>query len=770
MLNSRRYMLSATIGALFRHCFAQDRALRSVHADAEPLPTSSGPAATLSEGEKSQGGTVRRRGPKQKSVRGAAIFPNPGLARGYLALTTLVVFIAGAVLTRELLPAITGPLPLEPAEAVSVTVVDGEERLLRAFTTVDGRWRLPVETAEVDPRYLTLLMAYEDRRFYSHWGVDPFAIVRSMTQFVTRLRIISGASTLTMQVARLLEGEHERTGFGKLRQMTRALRLERRLSKEQVLRLYLRLAPFGGNVEGVRAASLAYFGKEPRRLSIGEAALLVALPQSPEARRPDRHSAAARRARDQVIGRAVAAGVLKPDDGEAAKREPVPNARREFPKLAPHLSEAEIKRVPERVVHRLTLDGVMQEQLEALAREHAIALGPKLSVALMAVEHKTGRIIAHVGSAGFLDESRQGANDMTEAVRSPGSTLKPLIYGLGFEYGLAHPETLIEDRPARFGLYAPKNFDEDFRGTVSIREALAHSLNIPAVKVLAAVGPSRLVGRLRRSGIIGQLPPGTEPSLAIALGGVGLRLRDLTMLYASMARGGEAVELVHSRDDAAVGAAAVAKQRLLSAAAAWQIGDILKDAPAPANARGGRIAYKTGTSYGFRDAWAAGFDGRVTIVVWVGRADGTPTPALTGRSAAAPVLFDAFQRIGRPVMPLAGPPHGVLRAAGSALPPPLRRFKEPGEEPAADGAFIETPVAIAFPPDRADLETGTSGEGIVLKADGGALPLTWLVDGVPLDVEPDRREVIWQPGGRGFAKISVIDAKGRADRVEVRVK
>jgi penicillin-binding protein 1C len=661
-----------------------------------------------------------------------------------------------------------GPLPLERAEAVSVSVVDRNDRLLRAFTTEDGRWRLPVEVDQVDTRYLAMLMAYEDRRFRTHSGVDAWAVGRAMTLFLRRGRIVSGASTLTMQVARLLDGEHERTAAGKLKQMLRARQLESRLSKDEILRLYLRLAPFGGNIEGVRAASLAYFGKEPRRLSLGEAALLVALPQAPEARRPDRFSAAARRARERVLARALAAGIVTAEEVEHARAEPVSTRRQEFPKLAPHLTEAEVARELGRSVHRLTLDRDMQAGLEPLVREHAHLLGERLSAAMLVVDHASGEVLAHVGSAGYLDESRLGAIDMTDAVRSPGSTLKPVIYGLAFELGLAHPETMIEDRPARFGTYAPKNFDEDFRGTVTIREALAHSLNIPAVKVLAAVGPSRLVNRLRRLDLTAALPSRSEATLAIALGGIGMRLTDLGMIYASLARGGDAVSLVHVR--AATAAPRRLARRLLAPAAAWYVADILKSAPPPANAKGGGIAYKTGTSYGYRDAWAVGFDGRHTIAVWVGRADGTATPGLTGRSAAAPILFDAFARIAERPVPLQPPKAGVSLVSGRALPPPLRRFKEGAEDEAA-GPYLEPVLQIAFPPDRAELETDDGGPPIVvLKAEGGALPLTWLADGQPIASDAARRDVTWQPHGRGFARISVIDARGRSDRVEVRLK
>ncbi|MGI9403469.1 MAG: penicillin-binding protein 1C, partial [Hyphomicrobium sp.] len=415
-----------------------------------------------------------------------------------------------------------GPPKLDKVREVSTTVLDRRDQLLRAFTTREGRWRLPVAADEVDERYLAMLMAFEDKRFYSHSGIDARALMRAAWQFAHNGYIVSGGSTLTMQVARLIEGRHERTAAGKLRQIVGALLLERHLTKQEILALYLRIAPFGGNIEGVRAASLTYFGKEPNRLSVAEAALLVALPQSPEARRPDRNSQAARAARDRVLERMVGAGVISRVEAARAHGEPVPHSRRAFPKLAAHLAETEVLAATTKSVHRLTIDRSVQAALEALATEQARLLGQKLSAAILAVDHTTNEVIAHVGSAGYLDDERLGAIDMVTAVRSPGSTLKPFIYGLAFEAGIAHPETLIEDRAVRFGTYAPKNFDNVFHGTVTIREALARSHNIPAVKVLAAVGPGKLVGRLRRIGVEPAFPDETAPTLAMALGGVGL--------------------------------------------------------------------------------------------------------------------------------------------------------------------------------------------------------------------------------------------------------
>ncbi|MGW8205616.1 MAG: penicillin-binding protein 1C [Hyphomicrobiaceae bacterium] len=675
-----------------------------------------------------------------------------------------------------------GRPPLAVAEDLSTVVLDRKGQLLRAFTTKSDRWRLPVTAHDVDQRYLEMLFAFEDQNFRHHAGVDLKAVARAVAQLIRHGRRVSGASTLTMQVARLIEERHERTAAGKLRQMVRALQIEERLSKDDILDLYLRFAPFGGNLEGARAATLAYFGKEPKRLSVGEAALLVALPQSPEARRPDRHPEAAKKARARVLDRAVAVGVITAAEAQRAKAEPVPRVRRAFPLYAPHLTEAEVAAAPSKRVHRLTIDRTLQQSLETLAREQTALIGERLSAAILVADYRSGEILAHVGAANYLDATRFGAIDMVDAVRSPGSTLKPFVYGLAFELGLAHPETLIEDRPVRFGTYSPKNFDEDFRGTVTIRQALAHSLNIPAVKVLDRVGPARFVARLKRGGFWPQFAPSTEPSLAVALGGVGFTLRDMAGLYAGLARGGSPIALVHQPKDLKAAAIELRlghvegrPRHLLSPVAAWYVTDILKDAPPPASARGGRIAYKTGTSYGYRDAWAIGYDGHHVVAVWIGRPDNASTPGLMGHGAAAPILFDAFARIGTQRAPFDAAPRGALRVSGSSLPPPLKRFGEP-EQPRRQGPYLERSLVFAFPPDRSEVEVAEAPDPetplgpLMLKAEGGALPLTWLADGKPIGTTTHRRDLVWQPEGRGFFNFSVIDAKGQVDRVVVRLR
>ena len=660
-----------------------------------------------------------------------------------------------------------GPIDLAPAQE-STIVVDRDARLLRAFTLPDGRWRLPIDLGEVDPRYIAMLLAYEDARFYRHDGVDWRALTRAGLQFIERGRIVSGGSTLTMQVARLIEPREERSLAAKLRQMARALQIERQVGKRGVLNRYLALAPFGSNLEGVRAASLAYFGREPRRLTIGEAALLVALPQSPEARRPDRFAEAARKARDRVLERAVERAIITPEEAEAAKTETVPSERRPFPMLAAHAAEEAVAADPQARVVRLSIDARLQAKLEELARQSAERLGPKLSAAIVAIDNASGEIRARVGAADYLSSEREGSIDMTRAPRSPGSALKPFIYALAFESGLAHPETVLFDRPARYGAYTPENFDLGYQGTVTARRALQMSLNLPAVELLDDLGPARFLARLHGAGAAITLPKDAPPGLAIGLGGLGVSLTDLARLYAGLARGGEAPPLVERLD----ASPAIGPRRVTDPVAAYYVEDILRGAPPPANSLSGRIAYKTGTSYGFRDALAIGFDRGATIAVWVGRPDNAPAPGLTGRQAAAPILFDAFARLGRDVQ-LIGAPKGVLRAATSAdLPPPLRHLRK--DAPKIIAATAIPALKIAFPPDGARVDLGLAqgvGDALLsLKALGGAPPLTWFVNGAPIG-EPDaRRQAVWRPDGAGFARVSVIDANGASDSIMVRLE
>ncbi len=660
-----------------------------------------------------------------------------------------------------------GPLDLSALQRGSAIAVDRDGRLLRAFTTDDGRWRLPVRTQEVDPRFLSLLQAYEDRRFPAHKGLDHRAFVRAAWQFVRNGRVVSGGSTLTMQAARLLEPRDLRTPAAKLRQIVRAVELERRFSKSEILDIYLALAPYGGNLEGLRAASIAYFGKEPRRLSLAEQALLVALPQSPQARRPDRDPAAAQRARDRVLDRVAGFGAITRAEADAAKGEPVPLERRPFPAIAPHATQAAHEADPQRRVLRFAYDQRLQMSLEQLAREAAERLGPRTTAAMIMIDNASGEIRARVGSADYFAPERAGALDMTNALRSPGSALKPFIYALAFEDGLAHPETEIEDRPSRFGLYAPENFDQSFQGRVTARTALQQSLNIPAVALLAEVGAPRFLARLRNAGANIALSSDSAPGLAVGLGGVGVTLVDLARLYAGLARGGSMPDLTDRLD---VAPPASSQRRIAEAVSSWYVADVLRGAPPPLNAPAGRLSFKTGTSYGYRDAVAVGFDAKFTIAVWFGRADNGAVPGLVARQVAAPVLFDAFARAGS-AYDMAPRPPGVLVATTANLPPPLRHLRK---DAAKTMSGAQSPqLKIAYPPDgaRVDLGLRQGGDGdLALKALGGVAPFTWLVNGAPVGAPELRRQSAWRPDGAGFARVSVIDARGQSDSVVVRVE
>ena len=392
----------------------------------------------------------------------------------------------------------------------------------------------------------------------------------------------------------------------------------------------------------------------------------------------------------------------------------------------------------------------------------AATLGPDVSLAIVAVDNATGEVLARVGSPDYFDARRAGQVDMTQALRSPGSALKPFIYGLGFEDGVINPETLIEDRPVNYNGYAPKDFNGAFQGTVTVRTALQQSLNVPAVAVLDEVGAARLSAQIAQAGAALVLPEGQTPSLAIGLGGAGIRLSDLVMLYAGIARLGTTLPLTEQW-----GAPAPQARRLMDPVAAWYVGNILIGAPPPDNGVAGRIAFKTGTSYGYRDAWSIGFDGNHTIGVWVGRPDGAPVPGLVGRSAAAPILFDAFARLGTPPAALPRAPKGVLVTSSAKLPPPLRRFAPGG----VIGKNAQAALHILYPPDgaRLDLSAADGKPDVVpLKVTGAVAPLTVLVNGVPVTAQRPG-SLFFKPAGPGFSRVTVLDAAGSTDSVVVRV-
>ena len=528
------------------------------------------------------------------------------------------------------------PLPLPQDDLARVVLAEDGTPLWR-FADADGVWRYPVRPDEVSPYYLEALLTYEDRWFRQHPGVNPLALGRAAWQNLRGGRVVSGGSTLSMQVARLLD-PHARSYAGKLKQLWRTLQLEWHLSKDEILALYLNRAPFGGTLQGVAAASWAYLGKGPGQLTRAEAALLAVLPQAPSRLRPDRHPERAQAARDKVLQRLADFRVWPAPAVAEAREEPVLLAPRQEPRLAPLLARR-LNTPGSPPLIRTTLDAALQRRLEDLLLGWRARLPEHTSAAILVAEHPGMAVRAYLGSVDIGDVRRFGHVDMVSALRSPGSTLKPFLYGLALDDGLIHSESLLQDVPRRYGDYRPGNFASGFQGPVSASEALASSLNLPAVQLLEAYGPKRFAGELRGAGVALRLPPLSEPSLALILGGAGSRLEDLLSGYSAFARGGMAARLRFAPDEP------LYERRLLSPGAAWVIRRILAGQARPDRdpraqlVQRPTLAWKTGTSYGFRDAWAIGVAPRHLIGVWIGRPDGTPVPGQFGLASAAPLLL-----------------------------------------------------------------------------------------------------------------------------------
>ncbi|KTC02919.1 peptidoglycan glycosyltransferase PbpC [Pseudomonas syringae] len=528
------------------------------------------------------------------------------------------------------------PLPLPKDDLARVVLAEDGTPLWR-FADANGVWRYPVTNQQVSPYYLEALLTYEDRWFYSHPGVNPLALVRASWQNLRGARVVSGGSTLSMQVARLLD-PHSRTLPGKFRQLWRTLQLEWHLSKDEILSLYLNRAPFGGTLQGVAAASWAYLGKSPQNLTRAEAALLAVLPQAPSRLRPDRHPQRAQLARDKVLRRLAEFQVWPQGSVDEALEEPLWLAPRQEPSLAPLLARR-LNRPNSPPLIRTTLDAPLQRRMEDLLMGWRARLPERTSAAILVVEAENMAVRAYVGSVDISDAKRFGHVDMVTALRSPGSTLKPFLYGMAMDAGLIHSESLMQDVPRRYGDYRPGNFSTGFGGPVAASSALSMSLNLPAVQLLEVYGPKRFAAELRNGGVPLTLPPLAEPNLALILGGAGSRLEDLVAGYSAFARGGRSADVRLQPQDR------LRERRMMSPGAAWIIRRILSGQSRPdidpraELVQRPQLAWKTGTSYGFRDAWAIGVGPRFLVGVWIGRPDGTPVPGQFGLASAAPLML-----------------------------------------------------------------------------------------------------------------------------------
>lgn len=593
-----------------------------------------------------------------------ALFPRRRLLGGLL-LGLLTLFL----LDRLFPPPVPGR---NAPHALLIVARDGTP--LRAFPDRDHVWRHPVELADVSPRYLEALIHYEDRAFRWHPGVNPLALLRAGWQWLRHGQVVSGGSTLTMQVARILEPA-PRTLAGKIRQVVRALQLEWRYSKNEILALYVNYAPMGGVLEGVEAASRAYLGKPSRRLSEADAALLTVLPQAPSRYRPDRHPERARAARDKVLQRL--SGVWSEEALRDARQEPIIARTLRDPLLAPLLAERLRKEAQGRQRIDTSLDAQIQQNVELLLASRLNALPPRVSMAALVVDNTTLEVRAYAGSVDFSDNQRFSHVDMARASRSPGSTLKPFLYGLALDEGLIHSESLLADVPQSFSGYQPGNFQQSFHGPVSVSEALTLSLNVPAVQVLEQLDPQRFVAQLRRGGLKLDFPQGATPNLSVILGGAGTSLEQLVSAYTALARQGLAGRLRYTQDTPRE------ERRMMSAGAAFIIRDVLESGGPSGRAvesgagikRG--IAWKTGTSFGFRDAWSVGVSDGYTVGVWVGRPDGTPNPGFFGANIAAPLLVDIFDALGPQRQVDRTPPPSVRQ---TKICWPLGGLPQPGEE------------------------------------------------------------------------------------------
>ena len=623
------------------------------------------------------------------------------------------------------------PPPMPRPSAWGTEIRDRSGVLMGLAPAPGGIWRFQIDPAAVSPLLTEMLVAVEDERFAREPGIDPRAVLRAAWQWARSGHVVSGGSTLTMQVARLLD-PRPRSLSAKALEAARALGLWSHLPPDRILGLWLSLAPFGGNLVGVEAASWAYFGKPPGSLDAAEAALLVALPRRPEALRPDRHPAAARRVRDRILHLAERRGLLTAAETTVALAEPVPTVRFVMPRAAPPLL-ADVRHPPTLAT---TLDAGTQAALAALARRTLDGLPPHVALAVMVADLPSRQLRA-IWAGDWGDGARAGSVDLTRALRSPGSALKPFLYGLAFADGLAGPDTMLADVPENFGGYTPEDFTGSFTGRVTAAEALRRSLNLPAVGLLARYGALRFAAALAAAGEPLRLPTGVEPSLPIILGGGGQTLRGMMALYAALATDGRVAPITLEPTLSARGVP------LLTPEAARTVAAILTR-PFPDGGPAG-IAWKTGTSWGDRDNWALGFDRAQVVGVWVGRPDGTAMDGGSATDRALPVLAEVFGLL---------PP--APRAAAAPVPPlSLRMAPDPD------------PLRLLFPPAGAVI----AGAGpLDLRAMGGARPLSFLIDGAPIASLPPLRDTEWTPPGPGFYRVTVLDAVGVAVHAAIRVE
>ena len=538
--------------------------------------------------------------------------------------------------------------PLPDKIEYSTIVLDDKGDVIHSFLTRDQKYRMKTELKEISPTLKKSLIYKEDKYFYYHFGVNPFAIARAAVMNVLHLKRTSGASTITMQVARMLEPK-QRTFGNKAIEIFRALQLEWKYPKDQILQLYFNLVPYGSNVEGVKSASIIYFRKNPDHLSLAEVTALSIIPNRPSSLRLGFNNDKIMVERNKWLKRFAADKVFSKKEVADALDEPLDAKRSELPHLAPHLA-LKLKKTVHSDIIRTTIQTQMQLKLEKMVSDYVNSLYATgiHNAAVVLVDNRTHAVVAYIGSANFNDPSDGGQVNGADAIRQPGSALKPLMYGLCFDNGLLTPKTVLTDVPLNIKGYQPENFDSKFNGYVSVEFALENSLNVPAVKSLNELGTDKLIAKLIDCDFKQIKADQKKLGLSLILGGCGVTLEEMTGLYSAFANKGLYIAPHFTRQDTAN----KKPVRILSPSANFMITEILSRLARPdlptnweQSSHTPRIAWKTGTSYGKRDAWSLGYDKNYTIGVWVGNFSGVGVPELSGANVATPLLFKIFNTV-----------------------------------------------------------------------------------------------------------------------------
>lgn len=657
------------------------------------------------------------------------------------------------------------PLDLSRYRQTSVLITDRNGEWLRWYLSPDQTWRFPIikqsAQEQLPADYLKLLINYEDRRFYQHNGIDYHAIIRAMGQNISQGRIVSGASTLTMQTARLLM-PHSRNWLGKIGELFRAWQLEQHFSKAEILQMYMQLAPMGGNLEGVHTASYYYFNKPADKLSLAESAWLVSLPQSPNLYNPIRYPQRAKAARDQVLARALQAGLITQEQYQSAIAQAVTINPTAFPLIAPHFTDqtrANQNKTNEnnQAIIKTSLYKPLQLELEKLLNRTLNERHENSNLAAAIMDNQSGDYLAYVGSADFFSQPRAGQMDMLQAIRSPGSTLKPFITLFAFDWLNYQPNTLIQDTPIIDDAYQPNNYDGYYQGEITLANALVRSRNVPAVRLLRAINPFRFSSHLQRQGLQLYFPNNSQPNLAVALGGVGIKGVQLLNLYRTLANCG------YNQNFSAA---------LAAPSACWQVSEILQRS----QDQNGRVfwgkepvAFKTGTAYGWRDQWLFAYTKQYSIVLWGGRADGKFSSQRASAEELIPLLRKVLGLLPDPPRSYS-PPVYPFAIRGSQLPARLQRVseKEDKQQSAVNQLSSGLPLSINSPLNSSMLEF-TQARDLNLQISGGAPPYLWFLND-NLIYQGDSTRYLLPQAGSGSYRLVVVDNLGNSSESSFRIR